>query len=109
VLRCDNGPELTCAATADWAAERVGLAFIPRGQPWRNSYIESFNPRVRDECLNITMFWSLAHARVVITDWTTLPPAPTNERLSPQVDQFPGSGHEPRAASVSSSGSGPLT
>jgi transposase InsO family protein len=49
VLRCDNGPELACAALADWACDRVGLAFIPPGQ--RNGYIESFNSRVRDECL----------------------------------------------------------
>jgi len=69
VLRCDNGPELACAAMADWAGERVGLAFIPPGEPWRNGYVESFNSRVRDECLNINSFWSLAHARVVITDW----------------------------------------
>ena len=69
VLRCDNGPELACAAMPDWAGERVGLHFIPPGQPWRNGYIESFNGRVRDECLNINIFWSLAHARVVISDW----------------------------------------
>ena len=69
VLRCDNGPELACAAMADWAGERIGLWFIPPGQPWRNGYIESFNGRLRDECLNINMFWSLAHARVVIADW----------------------------------------
>ena len=69
VLRCDNGPELACEAMADWATGRVGLAFIPPGQPWRNGYVESFNGRVRDECLNINSFWSLAHARVVITDW----------------------------------------
>ena len=69
VLRCDNGPELACAAMADWAGERVGLSFIPPGEPWRNGYVESFNGRVRDECLNINIFWSLAHARVVITDW----------------------------------------
>jgi putative transposase len=68
-LRCDNGPELACAAMADWARDRVGLAFIPPGQRWRNGYIESFNSRVRDECLNISIFWSLAHARVVIGDW----------------------------------------
>ncbi|MGY1962584.1 IS3 family transposase [Nocardia gipuzkoensis] len=71
VLRCDNGPELACSAMADWAGERVGLAFIPPGQPWRNGYIESFNGRLRDECLNINSFWSLTQARVVITDWKT--------------------------------------
>jgi putative transposase len=64
VLRCDNGPELTCAAMADWAGERTGLHFIPPRQPWRNGHVESFNCRVRDECLNINMFWSLAQARV---------------------------------------------
>jgi transposase InsO family protein len=69
VLRCDNGPEFACAAVADWAGERVGLHFIPPGQPWRNGYVESFNSRVRDECLNINMFWSLAQASVVISDW----------------------------------------
>ena len=69
VLRCDNGPELACEAMADWAGERVGLSFIPPGEPWRNGYVESFNSRVRDECLNINIFWSLAQARVVITDW----------------------------------------
>jgi len=71
VLRCDNGPELACQAMADWAGEQVGLAFIPPGQPWRNGYVESFNSRVRDECLNINLFWSLTHARVVISDWKT--------------------------------------
>ncbi len=48
---------------------RVGLSFIPPGEPWRNGYVESFNGRVRDECLNINIFWSLAQARVVISDW----------------------------------------
>ena len=83
----------------DWAHGYVGLHFIPPGQPWRNGYVESFNSRVRDECLNINTFWSLTQARVVISDWkhdynhhrrhsavaylprlATLPAAPTNER-----------------------------
>jgi hypothetical protein len=46
VLRCDNVPEPVCAAMADWAGQRVGLAFISPGQPWRNGYIESFNERL---------------------------------------------------------------
>jgi putative transposase len=69
VLRCDNGPELACAAMAQWAVEHVGLHFIPPGEPWRNGYVESFNSRVRDECLNIHSFWSLTQARVIISDW----------------------------------------
>ena len=65
----DNGPELACAAMADWASSRVGLHFISPGEPWRNGYVESFNSRIRDECLNINSFWSLTQARVVISDW----------------------------------------
>jgi integrase len=36
------------------------LHFIPSGEPWRNGYVESFNFRIRDECLNTSSFWSLA-------------------------------------------------
>jgi len=49
VLRCDNGPELACAAMADWPGDRLLLAFIPPGQPWRNGYIESFNFTIQRE------------------------------------------------------------
>lgn len=69
VLRCDNGPELACSAMADWAHGQVGLHFIPPGDPWRNGYVESFNSCIRDECLNINSFWSLAQARVIVSDW----------------------------------------
>lgn len=69
VLRCDNGPELACSAMADWAAGQVSLHFIPPGEPWRNGYVESFNSRIRDECLNINSFWSMAQASVVSSDW----------------------------------------
>ena len=69
LLRCDSGPELACTALADWAGERVGLAFIPPGEPWKNGYVGSFNGRVRDECLSINLFWSLTQARVIISDW----------------------------------------
>ena len=54
---------------ADWAGEVTGIHYIPPGAPWRNGYVESFNSRIRDECLNITSFWSLTHARVIIGDW----------------------------------------
>ncbi|GAA4845746.1 hypothetical protein GCM10025787_29800 [Saccharopolyspora rosea] len=110
MLRCDNGPELACVAMADWAHEQVGLHFIPPGEPWRNGYVESFNSRIRDECLNIDIFWSLAQARVVISDWKddyshrrrhsslgyqVLPPtrqyALTDERPSLTVDGTPAS------------------
>lgn len=60
---------MTCNAMAYWAKGQVGLHFIPPGEPWHNGYVESFNSRLRDECLNINSFWSLAQARVVISDW----------------------------------------
>ncbi|GGM05043.1 hypothetical protein GCM10011594_26590 [Nakamurella endophytica] len=69
MLRRDNGSELACAATADRTGDRVGRWFIPPGEPWRNGYVESFNIRLRDERLNINLFWSLADARVTISDW----------------------------------------
>ncbi len=71
VLRSDNGPEFISDAMAGWAGSRVGLFYIPPGSPWRNGYVESFNSRLRDECLNINSFYSLLHARVVISDWKT--------------------------------------
>ncbi|WP_404442925.1 IS3 family transposase [Microbacterium marinum] len=69
VLRSDNGPEFISDAMADWAGTRTGLSYIPPGSPWRNGYVESFNSRIRDECLNINSFYSLLHAQVVIGDW----------------------------------------
>lgn len=53
----------------DWAYGWTGMLFIPPGEPWNNPFVESFNGRLRDECLSINLFWSLAHARVVIGDW----------------------------------------
>jgi putative transposase len=53
---------------ADWAGGGVGRSFIPPGEPWRNGSVESCNSRIRDECLNSNSLWSLAQARVVISD-----------------------------------------
>ncbi len=69
VLRADNGPELACAAMADWAAQRVGLHFIPPGQPWRNGYVESVQQPGPRRMPEPERLWSLTQARVVITDW----------------------------------------
>ncbi|QAV29943.1 IS3 family transposase [Micrococcus luteus] len=69
VLRSDNGPEFISEAMADWAGTRTGLSYIPPGSPWRNGYVESFNSRIRDACLNINSFYSLLHAQVIIGDW----------------------------------------
>jgi putative transposase len=47
----------------------VKLHFITRGKPVENAYAESFNDRLRDECLNTNWFLNLKHARNVIEDW----------------------------------------
>lgn len=66
----DNGPELTSQALDQWAHERgVRLRFIEPGKPVQNAHVESFNGRLRDECLNENWFTSLADARATIEDW----------------------------------------
>lgn len=70
VIRSDNGKEFCGRAMAIWAHENnVALRFIEPGKPNQNAYVESFNGRLRDECLNEHWFTSLEHARVVIEDW----------------------------------------
>lgn len=70
VLRTDNGLEFCGRAMLTWAHHRgVTLRLIEPGKPNQNAYIESFNGRLRDECLNEHWFTSLAHAQVVIEAW----------------------------------------
>ena len=69
-IRTDNGREFCGRAMLTWAHARgVSLFLIQPGKPNQNAYIESFNGRFRDECLNEHWFVSLAHARVVIEAW----------------------------------------
>ena len=69
-LRSDNGSEFTAEIVQTWLAEnKVGPAFIPPGQPWKNGFIESFHDKFRDECLQREWFSSLLDAQVVIVDW----------------------------------------
>lgn len=69
-LRTDNGPEFTGKALDAWAQEHsVQLEFIRPGKPMDNGHIESFNGRLRDECLNQNTFLSLADARDTIERW----------------------------------------
>jgi putative transposase len=66
----DNGPEFRGRVLAAWSAERgVRLEFIQPGKPAQNAYIESFNGRLRDECLNANWFTSLSDARRKIETW----------------------------------------
>jgi putative transposase len=69
VLRMDNGPELVSQALQSFCATRVGLSYIPPGTPWENGHIESFNNRLRRECLNRNHWTNLLEARVVIGDF----------------------------------------
>lgn len=70
MIRVDNGPEFTSLALDAWAHARgVRLAFIQPGKPTQNAYIESFNGRFRDECLNDHWFLTLHEARVLIEAW----------------------------------------
>jgi len=69
-LVLDNGPELTGRALDGWAAQRgVRLRFIAPGKPSQNGFVESFNGRFRDECLNQTWFTGLADARATVEAW----------------------------------------
>jgi putative transposase len=66
----DNGTELTSIAILRWSQERsVGWHYIAPGKPQQNAFAESFIGRLRDECLNETVFTSLRHARAVLAGW----------------------------------------
>lgn len=66
----DNGPEFISNVLDAWAYERtVKLHFIRLGKPVDNAFIESFNGRLRDECLNQNWFMSLGHAREILEAW----------------------------------------
>jgi len=70
VITVDNGPEFISKALDLWAFEnKVRLRFIQPGKPVQNAYIESFNGRFREECLNDNVFISLAGARTIIEAW----------------------------------------
>jgi putative transposase len=69
-IRTDNGKEFCSRAMLAWAHARgVQLFLIEPGKPNQNAYIESFNGRFRDECLNEHWFTSLRHAQVIIEAW----------------------------------------
>jgi putative transposase len=77
-IRSDNGPEFVAKAVQEWiAAVGAKTAYIERGSPWENGYIESFNARLRDELLNGEIFYTLREAQIVIErSLGYKPPAP---------------------------------
>lgn len=70
MIVCDNGPEFISQNLDMWAYQnKVQLKFIQPGKPVQNAYIESFNGRLRDECLNQNWFMTLDHAKDEIEKW----------------------------------------
>jgi transposase InsO family protein len=69
-LRSDNGPEFVARELRKWLAKLgTGTLYIEPGSPWENGYCESFNGKLRDECLNGEIFYSLKEAQIVIEKW----------------------------------------
>jgi len=102
-IRSDNGPEFTAKALRAWL-QAVGARtlYIEPGSPWENGYNESFNGKLRDECLNQEIFYSLREAQVVIEGWRKeyntvrphsslgyQPPAPATYRPTPLTLEQP--------------------
>lgn len=69
-IRCDNGPEFTSRHFLAWCeGHKIRTVYIQPGRPMQNGYVESFNGRFRDECLNANWFATLTDARQKIEDW----------------------------------------
>ena len=69
-IRSDNGPEFVAEELRKWLAKLgTRTLYIEPGSPWENGYCESFNGKLRDECLNGEIFYSLKEAQVVIEKW----------------------------------------
>ena len=70
VVVSDNGTEMTSHAVLSWCQDTgVGWHYIAPGKPMQNAFVESFNGRLRDECLNENLFGNLAEARRIIEAW----------------------------------------
>lgn len=71
-IKCDNGPEFTSKVMLKWADETgVQLGFIAKGKPTQNGFIESFNGKMRKECLDRHIFRNLFEAKEVIMNWAS--------------------------------------
>jgi putative transposase len=95
----DNGTELTGRAVLRWSQDRaVEWHYIAPGKPMQNGFVESFNGRLRDECLNETLFASLGHARAVLGAWkedynTVRPHSSLGGRTPSEIAAQAGAGH----------------
>ncbi len=69
VRELDHGTELTSCAVLRWATGRLERHYIEPGKPVQNAFVESFNSKLRDECINEHVFLTLAEARETIEAW----------------------------------------
>ena len=68
--RSDNGPEFISKILTKWLRSKgVTPLFIKPGSPWENGYVESFNGRLRDECLNEETSWGRTEAQALVDWW----------------------------------------
>ncbi len=69
-LRSDNGSEFVATRVKEWLKQKgVETLYIEPGSPWQNAFGESFNGRLRDECLNVEWFKNLREATVIVETW----------------------------------------
>ncbi len=69
-IRSDNGSEFTAKSIRTWLPKLgIKTLYIEPGSPWENGYNESFNGRLRDECLNGETFYTLKEAQVLLEQW----------------------------------------
>lgn len=68
-IRCDNGPEFWSQVFQTWAHGKVKIDFIQPGKPQQNAFVESFNGKFREQCLNENIFFSIDHAKELINEW----------------------------------------
>ncbi len=106
-IRVDNGPEFISKALDRWAYENgVTLDFLRPGKPTDNAFVESFDGRLRDECLNEHLFPSLAAAKRIIEAWrmdyNTVRPHSSLGGMSPaEFTNRPRQGHDDPEANSS--------
>ena len=78
-IRSDNGPEFVAKELRTWLGNvGTGTLYIEPGSPWENGYCESFHGKLRDECLNGEIFYSLKEAEIVIERWRVCPASAGN-------------------------------
>ena len=101
----DNG---TSTSILRWSQERhIEWHYIAPGKPTQNAFVESFNGRLRDECLNETLFTSLAHARSILAAWkhdynTVRPHSKLGEKTPAEIAGQRVRGNAPRHVAINS-------